>query len=74
MISELHLRTFLADIGDAWALAAVGDLVAGYDVLIAGRRRAEEARYEGEAGTVELLRRYQHALDAYAARFGVKFQ
>jgi hypothetical protein len=53
-------------------LAAEGRLSAGYGVLLAGRRRAENAAAGGVDWAPDLVRIYNLALENYIWRYGVK--
>ncbi len=52
-------------------LAKQGMLVAGYDALVAGRRRAEELRDRGAPWGPELVAWWRGAIDTYTRRHGV---
>jgi hypothetical protein len=58
-----RMLTFL---GALVALADEGKTADGYEALLAGLRRAEEARDDGEPWGDELVGHWQYALDHYA--------
>jgi len=59
-----------ADIANADALAAAGEIEAGYQVLADGLKRAEDPRYAQEPWTPELRRRYREAMERFARGHG----
>ena len=56
---------------DAESLAAMGRAVDGYKFLEFGLCWAEAAQQRGFLWAEELIRRYQGALDSYAASYGL---
>jgi hypothetical protein len=72
MIPHPEFDRLLDDIKRATGCATLGGLVAGYDLLHAGLKRAEYARLEGEEWAATLVDRYRQAMDEYARFFGVR--
>ena len=70
-LPRAELDTLLLTVSKAVELAEEGKAADGYQALLAGLRRAEEARDDGEAWGEELVRRWQAALDRYAQRHGI---
>jgi hypothetical protein len=62
---------FLLTVGDALDLARDGEAADGYEMLIAGLRRARETEADGETWAPELVTRYQDALERFAEMYGV---
>src|SRR5262249_17494545 len=56
---------------EAGFLGRGGKADAGYLCLLAGRRRAEEARRAGEPWAEDLVERYRLALEGYARQYGL---
>jgi hypothetical protein len=68
-LSELDALTLCVKL--ARALAASGDIPAGYSALAAGSARAREARSQGEPWAGELERLYRCVMDRYAECYNV---
>jgi hypothetical protein len=64
--TAIDLLTF--DVRDAEAEAARGEVAAGWKLLQTGLQRAQSDRYAGKPWREEFIRRYQAAMDEYAAR------
>jgi hypothetical protein len=74
MIPRPQFDTLLDEIKRAIGCATIGGLVAGYDLLLAGLKRAEYARLEGEEWASALIDRYQQAIAEYLAFYGPRFE
>ena len=55
----------------AIVLANSSEAADGYACLLAGRRRADEARRASEPWAEELLARYRQVMTNYAGRYGI---
>jgi hypothetical protein len=56
----------------ALELAESGSMADGYTLLLAGLRRAERTKVEGEVWAIGLVRIYRLALENYTWRFGLR--
>ncbi len=72
MIPAAELKTFAKDEICAICSALIGDLMGGYDRLLAGLHRGYEAWYQGQEWAPALIRRYRRALVEYELRYGVR--
>jgi hypothetical protein len=72
MIPDYELNVMLLAEVEASDLAREGEVAAGYDCLLAGLHRAQEAQERDEAGADELVLQWQMALDNYCKRFGAR--
>jgi hypothetical protein len=73
MIPRPQFDTLLDAIKRAIGCATMGGLVAGYDLLLGGLKRAEYARLEGEEWAPALVDRYRQAITEYQAFYGLRF-
>ena len=73
MLPYPEITAFMMTVEDAMDFAAEGQLADGYAVLVAGLRRAEEAKEAGETWADELIGRYRLAIDKYVASYGIRF-
>ena len=71
MLPDHEIDTFLTLVDDAITMAAEGQLVDGYLLLLAGMHYAEERREEAEPWAEELIERYRLAVENYCAGYGV---
>jgi hypothetical protein len=74
MIPRPQFDTLLDEIKRAIGCATIGGLVAGYDLLLDGLKRAEYARLEGEEWAPPLIDRYRQAIAEYQAFYGLRFE
>lgn len=74
MIPRTQFDTLLSDIKRSIGCATMGGLVAGYDLLLGGLKRAEYARLEGEEWAPALVDRYRQALAEYLSFYGLRFE
>ncbi len=74
MLPDREIASLLLLVVDATGLADEGHLADGYVLLLAGRRRAEDLRDAGESWGIELVWRYQGALESYIAFYGVSME
>jgi hypothetical protein len=58
-------------VDEAVELAGEGKAADGYTALLAGLERAREAEEDGEPWAEELVRRWNVAVENYAARHGI---
>lgn len=58
---------------EAMDQALAGNLVEGYDILLAGYERARDARERAEPNADELVQSYREALRRYSEQYGVRF-
>lgn len=58
-------------IAEALRLGAQGRLVEGYELLVAGRRRAEALRDQGLPGGDDLVERWLAASDRFCRKLGL---
>jgi hypothetical protein len=72
MIPDTEFDRLLSDIMRATGCATLGGLVAGYDLLLGGLKRAEYARLEGEGWAPALADRYRQAIAEYVRFYGVR--
>jgi hypothetical protein len=49
-------------------------LVAGYDILLDGLKRAEYARLDGQEWAPALVARYRQAIEEYERFYGTRFE
>jgi hypothetical protein len=68
VIPRPELDTFLLTVNEAVELAEEGQAADGYTALLAGLARAREAVEDGEPWGEELVRRWEVAVENYAAR------
>ena len=68
-LPDLELETFLATVTEAIDAAGAGEPAGGYNLLLAGLQRAQQAAANGEPWGPELVRRYSEALDNYIDRW-----
>ena len=73
MIPSTEFDQLLDDIKRATGCATLGGLVAGYDVLLNGLKRAEYARMEGMEWSGALIDRYRQAIMEYQQFYGMHF-
>jgi len=73
MIPSYEFELLLLAEVEAMEEAVAGNIVTGYDILLAGLERAREAYAREGRGATELLAHYQKALVRYAERYGVRF-
>jgi hypothetical protein len=59
---------------DAYTLAEMGELGAGYDCLLVGLRRAEGARAAGYPWADELIEEYKDELEQFRLKYGVPME
>jgi hypothetical protein len=72
MLPDEEIDAFRSAVDEATALASVGQLAGGYDLLVKGLRAAKRDLLAGSPWAAELIRRYTLAGDQYMARYGVR--
>lgn len=72
MIPSYEFELLLLAEVEAMEEAVAGNIVTGYDILLAGLERARDTVAREERGAADLLTQYQKALVRYAERYGVR--
>jgi hypothetical protein len=70
VIPAEEIRRVAADIGEAYHLAARGERGAGWQLILAGRRHADEAARRGEPWGADLGVLYRELADCYQETYG----
>jgi hypothetical protein len=71
MVTRSENHTLVTAVEGAATLAAAGHLADGYALLLAGLRRVEAIRDDGQTGADMLVRRYGLAMENYTDAYGI---